>query len=286
MEQYINSLNNVWHLKVPKIFHVYWGTGIFSYLRFMTIRSFMLKNPEWKIMFWYPKYPSKTIVTWNTKEQEEKFLCDDYTKELKNLPIEMIPIDFNDYGFSNDVSEVHKSDFIRLEILSTIGGVWSDMDILYFRPINCLTVNIENNKNIETFVCISSHGHSIGFLMSAGNNSFYKILIEQAKKVYNKEMYQTIGSLLWNKNYRTLQLINKISSVADIGDDAVYSMGAANKTDIYNGAKPKITTNTIGIHWYGGCALSGKFLQETNGGLMNLPNNVLGNLLKNKNINP
>ena len=54
-----------WQLNIPKIFHVYWGGGVMPYIRFLTVKSFMKYNPDWEIMFWYPKYPS-THVTWPT----------------------------------------------------------------------------------------------------------------------------------------------------------------------------------------------------------------------------
>ena len=53
----------------------------------------------------------------------------------------VIQVDFQIYNFNNDMPEVHKSDFLRLELLSTIGGLWSDMDIIYFKPMNSLYFN-------------------------------------------------------------------------------------------------------------------------------------------------
>ena len=281
MEYYINK-NIEWYLNVPKIFHIYWGSGVFSYLRFMTVRSFMKMNPDWEVMFWYPKYPSK-IVTWESKEQEYELSCDDYLQELIKLPIKSTAVDFEDYGFKNNISEVHKSDFLRLKLLTTFGGVWSDVDIFYIRPITDMVVNTPENKDKETFVSISHYGHSTAFMLSTKGSKFFEKIIERAKVVFDEKDYQTIGTTLFNKEYFSLESINKISPAVSIGMDAIMSHDAQHISEIYDGTKSKFNTNTIGIHWYAGHQLSGKFLKETNGGLINLPDNILGNLLKNEN---
>jgi hypothetical protein len=66
----------------------------------------------------------------------------------------------------------------------------------------------------------------------------------------------------------------------NIDMDAVYAHNALNIPDILNGKPSHFTDNSIGIHWYGGHPLWGNFIKETNGGLSNLPNNVIGNVLR------
>ena len=138
-----------WKLKVPKILHVYWGGNPLNYLRFMTVKTFMKNNPDWEIRFYYPLQPNSN-VTWGTGENKVFREHKDYLPELMNLPITKIPVDFTKYGFDNNMPEVHKSDFIRLEQLSTVGGIWSDMDILYFNSMESLYLNNSEYKDIKT----------------------------------------------------------------------------------------------------------------------------------------
>jgi hypothetical protein len=237
-------------------------------------------------MFWYPKYIAP-IITWGSGELTYEVSCDNYFDELKKLPITMTEVDFDDYGFDNNMSEVHKSDFLRLHLMATYGGVWSDMDIFYFKPITNLAVNNIQNKDKETFVCYCYYKHSIGFFMGTPGNAFYKTMrshsIKESKEYYPMgSPFQHMASDLWNKHFHILETIDNISPVANIDMDAVYSIDASDIPAIYDGSPPRFTSKSIGIHWYAGHPLSGKFLQETNGGLTNLPDNVLGNLLKNQ----
>jgi len=271
----------MWHLSVPKILHVYWGGGRLPYARFMTVKSFMRLNPTWEIMLWQPSLHAP-VVTWHTHELDYGGIYNDYMPELMALPIESKIINFEDYGFGNTMSEVHKSDFIRLHILSTIGGVWSDMDIIFFKPIDKLRVNIPENEFADTFVSICEYGHSIGFFMATKYNMFFKALAGLAKKEFNATTYQGMGSLMFNKYFPTIESINKVNIAVNIGMEAVYPHDSNNAKEIYDGTKPNFTEGTIGLHWYAGSNMAGDFLNKTNGGMTNLSDNIIGNLLKNE----
>lgn len=271
-----------WNLKIPKIFHVYWGGGKLNYLRFMTIKTFMKYNPDWEIIYLYPSQSTKQ-TTWGTYENKnECFLCKDFTSELFNLPVTRKEIDFEKYGISNDIPEVHKSDFIRLIQLTQYGGLWSDMDILYIRPMNDFYLNFENNKNIETFLCNNLYGYSVGFMMSTKENPFFQTLWDAAIKEYNPRLYQTIGSTLYNKYFPTIESVNNIVTAKNFSMSVVYPNVAGYEENFINGNNIGINDLTLGVHWYAGHPQWKEFFLKTNGGLINLPNCAIGKILKNE----
>jgi hypothetical protein len=269
-----------WNLNIPKILHVYWGGGVMHHLRFMTIQSFMDQNPDWKIMFWYPKYPT-TNMTWPSPEQKYQLSCKDVSFELKRLPITRTTIDFQYFGFDNTIPEVHKSDFIRLHLLSTFGGLWSDMDIFYFKPMSSLYFNTPEYRNIETFYCNHNYGHSVGFLMASRNNKFFNILMDIAGKAHNSKLYQSMGGRIFNAHFSTQESIEKYTPAMNISMDVVYAHDASSISEIFTQDKTKFTEKSIGLHWYGGDPIWKDFLERTNGGLVDMGNNVIGNLLRN-----
>ena len=268
-----------WELNVPKILHVYWGGSPLSYIRFMTVKSFMKYNPDWEVRLYYPVQPN-TNITWGSGENEIVTEYKDYLPELMDLPITKFPVDFRRYGFNNDMPEVHKSDFIRLEQLSTVGGVWSDMDVLYFKPMDSLYLNIPVNKHARTFYCNHIYGHSIGFLMSSGRNDFFRTLVKISKKEYHPGSYQAIGVIIWNRYFREEAAINIITPAINFDMNVVYSYDARYISEILEPSNDRFTEKSIGIHWYGGHPMWGNFIKETNGGSDNLPDNLIGNLLK------
>jgi hypothetical protein len=273
-----------WNLKVPKILHVYWGGGKLVYLRYLTITSFIRLNPDWEVCFWYPTTPF-TGKSWGIEPGYQEFdnnLCDDYFSEIMKLPIKKIAVDFETMGFGKDSAEVHKADYIRIRSLFLQGGAWADMDILFFKSMNDLFVNIPANYEKETFVCMCDYGHSTGFVMARERSKFFGILLNFVKDEYPKNSYQCIGPDMFNKYFPTLESINKISPAVNIGMNVVYAHDAYHQQEILDGTKPRFTDESIGIHWYGGHSMWGGFFNETRGGTINLPDNIIGNLLKNE----
>jgi len=273
-------VSNCWFLKkIPRILHCYWGGGKLSYLRYLTIASFKYHNPEWQIILYKPKFPQLSFF-WKSEEQLYGDNYVDCYDRIKNLNITIKEINFDEIGFYSDASEVHKSDFLRWKLLHEIGGVWADMDILFIKPIDEICFNKSYMDKINTVVCVNDE-HSIGFLMGSKNNEYFKTLYQAAKREYRKEGYQSIGSLLCGKLFPTFaSIISKDSNPYNLSMDIVYAYSWKCVGEIF-GTKHvnKITNNTIGIHWFGGNKISGKYLNSTNGGLYSEYNSVIDNYM-------
>ena len=145
-----------WHLSVPKIAHFYWGGGKLLYMRYLSIKTFIKYNPDWQVIFWYPKEPF-TGRSWYTDMYPAKIreeICKDYLPEVMKITSPMA-VDFKSLGARKNLAEVHKNDFIRVNAMYLYGGLWSDMDIIYFKSVNELEVNKPENKDKQVFVCIA-----------------------------------------------------------------------------------------------------------------------------------
>jgi hypothetical protein len=259
----------MWKLKVPKLLHCFWGGELLPYLRFMTIKSFRELNPDWAIVFWYPKYVSGKI-TWRSGELDYKLKCRNFLQDLMDLPIVKMEIDFQKLGFPVGTAEVHKADYMRMNALALYGGVWTDMDIVYFKPIAELEVNVEKHKNAGTFVCKADYGHSTGFLMASENNEFFGKLSDLIAKEFRASQYQCIGPALMNKYYSSLM------NAVNLKMDVVYAHDCNHVTELIENRKPRFTEGSIGCHWYGGHKQWGNYLNETNGGLIK-KDNIISN---------
>ena len=274
----------MWHLvKIPRILHVYWGGGPLPYLRYMTVKTFIGLNRDWQVRVYFPQYPQKHM-SWTTHEQKYEFKGTDYTGELLRLPIREVRFNFEEIGVSNTLSEVHKSDFLRWYLLSTTGGLWADMDLLFFQPIDNVPFNTKCNAGLDTGVNISRYGHSIGFMFGSKNNLYYRYIWCKTKAALNQENYQSIGSLLSNTLFPRLDNIVRVLpalNVFNIPMDVVYAYDAMHVGEIFcAGDMGRYTDSSIGLHWYAGHVLAGQFLKDTNGGLENVPDSVVGKTLK------
>lgn len=271
----------MWHLNVPKILHIYWGGAKLVYMRYLTIKTFLDLNPGWDVIYWQPKTPF-TGKSWDIEpgyEQWNQNICKNYLPELMKLPIHKQVVDFSSLGFRDNVAEVHKNDYIRISALHLYGGVWSDMDIIYFKPLTSLKVNIPSNKDKEVYVCISpQYGHSTGFNMAMKGSRFFGQMTNLMTKMYHPKEYQCWGPDIFNRYFKT---IDRIPGGVNLSMDVVYAHNAYNVTDLLKNMKPNFNDESIGCHWYGGHSIWGAFWNQTGGGVRNLPDNIIGNLIKN-----
>lgn len=268
----------VWHLaKIPKKVFFYWGAQKLPFLRFMTISSFIKFNPDWEVIVYLPKKLSN-YRPWNGKQFESRCLkYIDYTPRLKQLAklgkLQLRVFDMKTIGFSNDLNEVHKSDILRYHLLHTYGGVWSDMDILYFKSIEAISVNTEVNADVKNVCRLCNDGdglagHSIGFLMGEKGSAFWKHVFSLTASSYKKTGYQSMGPDMMNTHFPTLEGCPHTISI--LRSD-IYTYDADTDTLFFNydpddGKKSHnhYRENTIGTHWYGGHKLFKNVLLKIN----------------------
>lgn len=252
---------------IPRIAFFYWGAPVVPYLRYMCFKSFRKYNPDWKVILYTPV---KLTVTqsWTTFENKQVYDTLDYQDRLEDLGVYVCPFDMESIGFSNDLPEVTKSDIIRLHLLSTVGGLWSDSDILFFRPLS----HTIHETDHRAYFCYRRGGptqngsdpkyHSIGFLAGSPGNSYFRRLFEGIPKPIDMTNYQACGS----PYYKT-----KVSDPEFAADpllfnfdiNMVYPTRAAHNifTDPAGRFMQEVVKNpvTIGIHWYCGAPNSGRY---------------------------
>lgn len=255
---------------IPKIMHFYWDGGALSYLQFMSVISFNKFNPDWKIIIHEPK-SRYGFITWKTNEQRIRYSGPDWYPDLKNLSfVEFNLIDFNSIGFTEETPEVFKSDYLRWYLLSTVGGGWSDIDILYTKPVSNLDIGDSN-----TVICFRGDVHIIGFYLSKPNNVFFKNILDRISSDFDSESYQSIGSTLLNQIYPNGTTSDNNIVLKNIPMDCLYAYrdNEINKlfteTDLSN-----INEKTIGIHWYNGSNISKSFNNNYNPIEKNIKNTI------------
>lgn len=257
----------MWHLThIPKQVHFYWGGGPLSYLRALSVKTFQQLNPDWQVTLHRPAIVGRAQPTWSTMQQKNSQVTRDYMDQLTGIDIQTH--DFADYGFDNHAHEVHKSDFLRWLLLSTVGGVWSDIDILYCRPITALRDNHAGNSQVHMVLCPLKppKKHTVGFLMSSAGNEFCAWMHKTSGDCYDPEVYQCMGSDILNENFADLcefeQRFGPGFLFLDPG--SVYGITSKEIQRFYqpvdaHTAKKTAKPGCIGLHWFAGHPESQQF---------------------------
>lgn len=250
---------------IPKIFNCYWDMSPLSYLSYLTIVTFHYYNPIWTINVYVP-IKKCDIQSWSTNEQKDKYTGINYWTQLINLSyVNVIEIDFENIGFKNNISEVIKSDYLRWHLLGTIGGIWSDFDILYINSIENF-LGMECDFDTLIFNIAGKNGkkyYPIGFFMSKAENNFFLKLKQLSIKHYNHCKYQCIGTTMININWPMPNSIveNFPENKFLIENKMVYLPFEWNQLDkiFKSNCIHELSKKTVGIHWFNGSSNAKEF---------------------------
>jgi hypothetical protein len=189
---------------------------------------------------------------------------DDYFNKILKLNIEIIEWDIYDNDLvKTDIilSPSQKSNFLKWYKLYETGGIYSDMDILWFKPIDDFYNTLFLN-DYDTAICQTEY-LSIGLLASKKNNPFFKDVFLNGFKSFRSHSYQSAGVLNIYNLFGGIQhkdVLNemkvrypKIKSY-NIPMDLVYFL---NHLKIEYALENSLNINdfpdeSIGYHWYAG----------------------------------
>lgn len=252
-------------MQVPKQCHMYWDGSLFSELNFLSVKSFRSHHPDWVINVWMPSV--RTVKhSWRTSEQKTAYTGKDHFDRLKNeLAVNVLTVNFDKIGFRNSASEVIKSDYFRYWVLFEHGGVWSDCDIIYIKPLHL----VFDFALIDAVIgCVSSKGRAIyypvGFLMSKPKSELFKQLLVTCPQRYNPSEYQCLGSLLFKYIFPTPQTVKQKFPTLNvvIMDKWHYLPFEWDELDQLFDKVVELPQRpeTFGVHWFNGSAQAKQFM--------------------------
>lgn len=247
----------IWPNNIPRNAFFYWGGKNVSYLRYISILSFLKNHSNFNVSLYTPKYLHETI-TWTTQEQKARSGGKNYIDLLYSLPekfdnFKIIEVDLEEIGFRNNVSEVHKSDVLRWFLLFTYGGVWVDADIIFLKSLEDIDYLKENT---DTVVSIMSF-HSIGLLFSSKDNELFSFVFKKSIELYDPSKYQSAGSVILDRYFRTMdKLVESFKNlnIINLKKETIYQIDS-HQIPMFLSNNFDIKETNIGFHWYGGAPM-------------------------------
>jgi hypothetical protein len=234
-----------WYLKrIPKVVHYLWDNRPLSFLRWMSMHSFSVLNPDWTLKL--HTTTDQAGASWSWANNKQQFEAGDYRGRLQEID-RLEVIEESDFP---GLHGVHQSDILRNRYLSEEGGLWSDVDILYCQPMQALRCNIKENAERDTGLCVpNNRWFPIAFMMGSPGNKFFGNVHHHQMAIFRASGgqgdYQKFGTKVY-------QYIFKQDSYPhfQIATEEVYQRRWQLHGKIFAG---DINTNIgVGIHWYGG----------------------------------
>jgi hypothetical protein len=245
-----------------------------SRLQVFTIESFHALNPDWKICVYIPKQRYRG---------EAKYIPDytgkDYFSVIENMYfVEIIKIDLQNYFIDLNLHNILRSDIFRYYILYDVGGVWSDFDVIWLKPMEHIN-NIEIFGNVSIgnmgtmvilYETIKGH-HNISIMLSCEKHQFYKTLINESISIQENQNkgqihdHQTFGSEMLGVMYPTLNdVIDKFGDIVGFKYETFFPYSIFNMEQLYNqeDLTPLESNNVMCVHWFNGHSLSKEYVNQ------------------------
>ena len=247
---------------MKKDIYFYWGNETMSYMRYMTLYSFCLFNPDWMVYLIKNYLPARNDARLPQKQDKTEYKGKDYTNLLKNLNI--IVSDFEpsmidlDEKIVNDMADVHIKDILNWKILAEQGGAVADMDILFMKPIGN-EIDVDTDVGLVCFDGFPEKGYiPVTFMYSSGQNKFFEKSYKNSLRKYNPSEYESCGNLCIEEksleairgNFPDLKVQKLDDAIVFPFVNCLYYDGISK---LYDGDYTnEIIKSSIGIHWYGG----------------------------------
>jgi hypothetical protein len=255
---------------IPKIAHLYWdGKAKMSELQTFTLTTFHKLNPEWKIVVYVPtrNYSgSDTYIPDYTG-------VDQFNMVRKMGFVKIEEVDLAKYGIRSDIHDILRSDIFRYKKLRECGGIWTDFDVIWLKPLTDL-MNVEYVghpiSDLKATVCMLKtvkDFNNISVLISTPKHSLYDALIEETdrrQKDTTKLEHQHFGTSMFDKMYPTFADTQKAHpDVTGLKYETIFPYSIYNMFALYyENDLNYITPNTICVHWFNGHKFSKEYVNK------------------------
>lgn len=183
----------------------------------LCVMSAVVFNPEYKVIV----QSNKPLVYGNLINDsivKNEIIPEEYLKEAERLGILKDKTDM--------YSIAHTSDFLRYNLLYNSGGIYSDTDIIFIRPLDDLLDNemVLSKQSEKKSLCC-------GVMMSEPYHNLFKDVLEAYRNDYRHDKWTYNSQVLlrrWSNRYRNVNILEYedgffYPSFKEIGNGELYS---------------------------------------------------------------
>ena len=258
----------MWNKTIPQKLYLYWDGSPMSWLQVLTVASFHKYNPDWAIYVYEPVISHRELA-------KNTFIPDytgkDYYPLIQSMDyVTMVKFDLSWFGIKPDSHGIQISDQWRARILYENGGMYSDFDVLWLKPMSKF-VDIEcvgNPKDFEALVSFSkvtSGYHSNSNLIAEAGSPFMKSVIDLQRAVRPPYEHQAYYNSLVNKEYKSMDaVLSRFPRVLGVKYNTFFPYGLYDLKRLFNQMDlgPIYDKDVMAIHWYNGAGESKDYINK------------------------
>jgi hypothetical protein len=216
-------------------------------------------NPDWQIKVYNFLFPSEPSYA----PKYVHYSGEDWFPQVRNMDfVEVTDLIMPEHN----IHSILISDIWRREILFNNGGVYSDFDVIWLKPISHLeniafVGDFEKATSIVSYYELTKEFHNVSILISEKESPFDELIIKEQKNVKTFHDDQAFGTTLLNTTFPEYE--NIPFPVLGVPYDTFYPYATNNLQQLFieNDLTP-ITNNTLAVHWFNGNPLSKDFINN------------------------
>lgn len=252
--------------EIPKILHLYWDRSPMAWLQVLTIDTFIQHNPDWQIFVYLPDKP----YTGSFNYIPEYTGIDFFSWIEDNPYVNIVSVDLNDYDIKDDLHDILRSDILRYHLLYNIGGVWSDFDVIWLKPMFHLS-EIADTNDFTTTICLFSgypQHHNISVLVSKPKHPFYKAVIDNCNFIQTtlggRPEHQEYGTTMLDKMFPNVnELLSQYPGMVKLDYSVFFPYSIYKMAKLYVETDLSVINDDVMcVHWFNGHKLSKKYVNS------------------------
>jgi len=244
---------------LPKLASFFW-TGKMSWLHYLTLESFRRWNPDWVMRLYVMLHGCQRPACQKRECNACGYTGPDYIEHVDRLGIERVPWESPPIGF---LSPAQACDLCEWQLLGQDGGFYSDMDILWLKPLEPLRQEL---GDVDAVFCLEKGLMAIGFVAASPRCKLFQNVHLAALASPPSGRYQHYGANNFYRMYpayrqarqspgthAVLEMQRCYGSlrIATLPDTVVYPFDWREVEMIFE-RNCLISQASYGLHWFGG----------------------------------
>lgn len=238
-------------------FGLFWSGAKLSYLRYLTFKTLRHFHPHSRIQLFTSKKCKRDVVAGNPVHEfsHPDLVTKDYLPKLKDLNIEIIPINIFQNCFPHQ-----QADMWRWIFLKEYGGIYLDPDQIILRSFEALPLKqndfMYSAYDVDSpFWTANSEFCPIGVLGSKRESKAVNYICKNILSYFSENNYNAIGVIMMADVLKKIDLTRSFNAPSHY----FYPADICDKMQgIYDGSMA-FKRDTFAVHWYGGYQPSQNF---------------------------
>ena len=247
---------------IPRCMNFFW-TGRLSWLRWLTLTTFIKYNPDWRVYLYKPDVPTIPKHWSMDTDDDWEYQGADYTDRIPPQVHQCT------YSIPGSMASAQMCDWFQWHLLAEEGGFFADMDIIWTAPLDPVWKTVRHKSAV---FCLESGVMAIGLVAALPQCQLFQELATSLPTGANRD-YQHYGTSMV---YRFAGIRSPIKPASKPGDEAlkrlrrhykgnvdigelpsetVYPLEWNQVDEVWKGQLP-VDPKSVGIHWFGGSELS------------------------------